>query len=257
MHKVSPVKAFSDNYIWLLEAENAPRALVVDPGDARPVVEALRQRQLELVAILITHHHADHVGGVQHLMDATGARVFGPTGESLPIDCERVSGGQKLKLDRLGLTFDVLDVPGHTSGHIAYHSAGMLFCGDTLFSAGCGRLFEGSAEQMLNSLDRLAALPGETRVFCAHEYTLANIRFAQAVEPGNGSLAVYRQKAEALSRQQLPTLPTTLDWELKVNPFLRVRKPTVWAAAQEYAGRPLTTAEEVFATVRRWKDGYQ
>lgn len=257
MHKVSPVKAFSDNYIWLVEAVDAPRALVVDPGDARPVLETLVHRQLELAAILVTHHHADHVGGVQHLMEATGAQVYGPVGENLPFECERVAGGQQLQLDRLGLTFEVLDVPGHTRGHIAYHASGMLFCGDTLFSAGCGRLFEGTAAQMLDSLDALAALPPDTRVYCAHEYTLSNLRFALAVEPANARLVEWNREAEALRLQDLPTLPTTLDLERQVNPFLRVRAPAVRQAAEAHAGHALQTATEVFATVRAWKDGFR
>jgi len=257
MHKVSPVRAFSDNYIWLLEAEDAPRALVVDPGDATPVLEVLERRHLELVAILVTHHHADHVGGVQRLVEVTGARVFGPVGERLPVECAKVSGGQRLKLDRLGLTFEVLDVPGHTSGHIAYHSPGMLFCGDTLFSAGCGRLFEGTAEQMLDSLDALAALPPETRVYCAHEYTLSNLRFARAVDPANIRLAQWSEEAEALRQQDLPTLPTTLGLELQVNPFLRVRSPAVRQAAESHVGCALQTATDVFAAVRAWKDGFR
>lgn len=257
MHQVSPLKAFSDNYIWLLEAGDAPRALVVDPGDADPVLEVLERRQLELVAILVTHHHADHVGGVQRLMEVTGARVFGPVGESLPVECERLSGGQRLVLDRLGLTFDVLDVPGHTRGHIAYHSPGMLFCGDTLFSVGCGRLFEGTAAQMLASLDTLAALPPDTRIYCAHEYTLSNLRFALAVDPANARLAQWNREAEALRLQSQPTLPTTLDLELQVNPFLRVRSAAVRQAAESHAGHPLPTATEVFAAVRSWKDGFR
>ncbi|MFZ9967354.1 MAG: hydroxyacylglutathione hydrolase [Steroidobacteraceae bacterium] len=257
MHTVSPVKAFSDNYIWLLEAKDAPRALVVDPGDAQPVLEVLKERELELVAILVTHHHADHVGGVQRLVEVTGARVFGPAGEALPIECERLSGGQRLQLDALGLTFEVLDVPGHTSGHIAYHSPGMLFCGDTLFSGGCGRLFEGTAAQMLASLDALAALPPDTRVYCAHEYTLSNLRFALAVDPANARLVEWNQEAEALRQRDLPTLPTTLELELKVNPFLRVRSPAVRQAAESHVGHGLQTATEVFAAVRAWKDGFR
>lgn len=257
MHKVSPVKAFSDNYIWLLEAMDAPRALVVDPGDAEPILEVLAQRQLELVAILVTHHHADHVGGVARLVESTGARTFGPAGEHLPIECERLSGGQQLQLDSLDLTFEIIDVPGHTRGHIAYHAAGMLFCGDTLFSAGCGRLFEGTAAQMLASLDALAALPPDTRVYCAHEYTLSNLRFAAAVEPDNSRLSQWRQAAEALRLKDLPTLPTTLELELQVNPFMRVRSAAVRAAAEAHAGHSLRTAEEVFATVRGWKDGFR
>jgi len=257
MHKVTPVKAFSDNYIWLLEAGDAPRALVVDPGDADPVLEVLERRQLELVAILVTHHHADHVGGVARLMEVTGAQAFGPVGESLPIDCQKLSGGQRLKLDRLGLAFEVIDVPGHTRGHIAYHAPGILFCGDTLFSAGCGRLFEGTAAQMLASLDALAALPPDTRVYCAHEYTLSNLRFAVTVDPGNPRLAQWNRDAQALRLRDLPTLPTTLELELQVNPFLRVRSPAVCESAEAHAGHPLPTAEEVFATVRAWKDGFR
>ncbi len=184
MLQVSPVRAFSDNYIWLIRAPADPgAAVVVDPGDDRPVEEALQQQGLRLGAILVTHHHADHVGGVVALVARHGAPVFGPAREKMPCAVQALDDGGTAALDHLGLQFSVMAVPGHTLGHIAYAGHGALFCGDTLFSAGCGRLFEGTAAQMLASLDRLAALPDDTQVYCAHEYTLSNLRFAAAVEP--------------------------------------------------------------------------
>jgi hydroxyacylglutathione hydrolase len=186
MLQVSPVRAFSDNYIWLIRAPADPgAAVVVDPGDDRPVEEALQQQGLRLGAILVTHHHADHVGGVVALVARHGAPVFGPAREKMPCAVQALDDGGTVALDHLGLQFSVMAVPGHTLGHIAYAGHGALFCGDTLFSAGCGRLFEGTPAQMLASLDRLATLPDDTRVYCAHEYTLSNLRFAAAVEPRN------------------------------------------------------------------------
>jgi hydroxyacylglutathione hydrolase len=231
MLQVSPVRAFSDNYIWLIRAPADPAAaVVVDPGDDRPVEQALQAQGLQLGAILVTHHHADHVGGVRALAARHGAPVFGPAREKMPCAVQALDDGGKASLENLGLEFDVLAVPGHTLGHIAYAGHGTLFCGDTLFSAGCGRLFEGTPAQMLDSLDRLAALPDATRVFCAHEYTLSNLKFAAVVEPGNGhvrdTLADVQQRRD---RDEI-TLPSTLGRERLINPFLRSREPAVRAA---------------------------
>lgn len=251
-----PLPAFDDNYIWMLH--DGHQALVVDPGDAQPVLQALQAHSLQLQAILVTHHHADHVGGVDELREATGARVHGPAGEDMPEPLQRHSEGDTLEL--LGLRFEVLDVPGHTAGHIAWYcsdprGAPLLFCGDTLFSGGCGRLFEGTPAQMLASLDKLAALPGHTRVCCAHEYTLGNLRFARAVEPGNTALQRYTQQCEALRAQQRPTLPSTLAVERDINPFLRTREPAVVQAVT-----PRAQAHDeagIFAALRLWKNEFR
>ena len=258
MLEVSPVRAFSDNYLWLVRTPGDPAgAVVVDPGDARPVQVALEEQGLQLRAILVTHHHPDHVGGVRALAERYLAEVFGPAREKLPCEFRPLEGSAVVSLPGLGLEFDVMDVPGHTLGHIAYHGHGALFCGDTLFSAGCGRLFEGTPAQMLDSLDRIAALPDETLVYCAHEYTLGNLRFAAAVEPGNADVLETLDAVQALRSRDAITLPTTLDRERRINPFLRCREPAVRAAAEAHAGRPLASASDVFAVVRGWKDGFR
>ena len=256
--KLIPLPAFSDNYLWLWH--DGQSAVVVDPGDAGPVREALLQHQLSLVAILVTHHHADHVGGVAELRAATGATVYGPAGEALPEPSHPCQQGDVLHL--LGQSVHVMDVPGHTAGHVAYwlpNAPGgpVLFCGDTLFSAGCGRVFEGTPAQMLASLDRLAALPADTRVCCAHEYTLSNLRFAQAVEPDNARLAAYTLACQALRDQHQPTLPTPLGQELEINPFLRSRQNTVRTAAARHAGAAATNDAEAFAQLREWKNQFK
>ncbi|MDO9165283.1 MAG: hydroxyacylglutathione hydrolase [Rhodoferax sp.] len=255
--KLIPLPAFSDNYIWMLH--DGHQALVVDPGDAQPVLEALQRLSVRLEAILVTHHHPDHTGGVNALREATGAKVFGPAREVMPEPLTRLAGGNQLQ--SLGLTFDVIDVPGHTAGHIAYFCANvdeapLLFCGDTLFSGGCGRLFEGSPAQMLASLDTLAALPDATRVCCTHEYTLSNLKFASAVDPTNEALADYAAKAQSLRARQQPTLPSTILMERQINPFLRTRQATIIQAAKAFDA---TASDEVsiFAALRQWKNEYQ
>jgi hydroxyacylglutathione hydrolase len=250
--------AFTDNYIWMLH--DGHQALVVDPGDSVPVVEALNRLGLRLTGILVTHHHADHVGGLAALHSRLEGPIWGPAGEAIGVDCVRMAGGQHLSW--AGLEFSVLDVPGHTAGHVAYflpaHDAEtpVLFCGDTLFSGGCGRLFEGTPSQMYHSLQSLAALPGSTRVCCAHEYTLSNLRFALAVEPGNQALQRYAEHCTALRARSLPTLPATLATELQINPFLRCDQAVVIRAAQQRD--PLVAAPDaVLGCLRQWKNQYQ
>lgn len=258
MLDVRPIPAFQDNYIWMIRGAADARAVaVVDPGDAAPVLAALEAEGLRLAAILATHHHRDHVGGVAELVAATGARAVGPAHERVPLAVEPLAGGAATRLPELGLRFEVIDVPGHTAGHIAFAGHGALFCGDTLFSAGCGRLFEGTAAQMLASLDALARLPDETRVFCGHEYTEANLRFAASLEPGNSAIMDYVKKAGRWRAEGLPTLPSTIGLEKRVNPFLRIRHEDVKSSAERHAGRPLPTPVEVFAEIRNWKDTFR
>ena len=256
---MTPLPAFADNYIWLLEHQR--RVLAVDPGDGQAVLQWLAQEgDLQLDTILVTHHHADHTGGLAQLVQATSARVFGPALEKLPVTHTAVTQGEHITWGPL--QWQVLEVPGHTAGHVAYwgQMAGQspwLFCGDTLFSGGCGRLFEGTAAQMLDSLDRLAALPGDTQVCCAHEYTLSNLRFALAVEPENASLRQYEQHCQQLRLHNKPTLPSLLNTELAINPFLRCRIPAVREAAVRFAGQPLIDDTQVFAQLREWKNQFK
>jgi hydroxyacylglutathione hydrolase len=254
MH-LHPLPAFTDNYIWILH--DGARAVVVDPGESAGVQTYLADHRLALDTILITHHHGDHTGGVAALREATGARVIGPVREAMPEPLQRVAGGETIEV--LSQTFEVIDVPGHTAGHIAFYAkevAGLplLFCGDTLFSAGCGRLFEGTPAQMLDSLTRLAALPAATRVCCTHEYTLSNLRFAQTVEPGNAALTQYRQWCDQQRAQNLPTLPSTIGLEQAVNPFLRAHQPSLAAAAQTHNPACGNDPLAVFAALREWKN---
>jgi len=255
MLNVTSVNAFKDNYIWLIQDAEMRYAAVVDPGDARPVLLALEQNDIVPIAILITHHHGDHVGGVRQLLQRwPGLPVFGPAGEAIPGITRRLAEGDTVTLPELGVQFRVLDVPGHTAGHIAYFGEGALFCGDTLFANGCGRLFEGTPQQMHASLSKIAAMPGDTLIYCAHEYTLDNIAFAKWVEPHNTDLW-QRERDDSLRREQgMPTVPSRLDLELRTNPFLRFGAPDVIHAAERFAGHALNGGAEVFGMVRYWKD---
>jgi hydroxyacylglutathione hydrolase len=255
--KLIPIPAFADNYIWMLHHER--QALVVDPGDSKAVLDALQRCRVQLEAILVTHHHADHTGGVDALRRSTGAKVFGPALEAIPEPVSRLTGGDQMQT--LGLTFKVIDVPGHTAGHIAYYcaevdGAPLLFCGDTLFSGGCGRLFEGSPAQMLASLSALASLPDATRVCCAHEYTMSNLKFACAVDPANEALASYTSAAQALRANQQPTLPSSILLERQINPFLRTGQPAVIQAAQSFDASAHDEVR-IFAALREWKNQFR
>ncbi len=251
------IPAFADNYLWLIH--DGVQAAVVDPGDAAPVLAALDAHKLSLAAILLTHHHADHVGGVASLLRRYKVPVFGPAGEAIEGITIPLSEGDAATIPELELAMTVLDVPGHTRGHIAYVAPeqGWLFCGDTLFAGGCGRLFEGSPAQMADSLGKLAALPDATEVYCAHEYTLSNLRFAAEIEPENDALTARIQSEQAKRDQGRPTLPSTIGLEKSTNPFLRYREPAI-AARLISAGR-LSTREPIaaFAALREWKNSYR
>jgi hydroxyacylglutathione hydrolase len=251
--------AFTDNYIWMFH--DGRQALVVDPGDAAPVTQALNAQGLELAGILVTHHHGDHTGGVDALRPRLTGRVFGPANENIPEPYERLRHGDRC--EGLGLRFEVIDVPGHTSGHIAYYcddagpgQAPILFCGDTLFSAGCGRLFEGTAEQMHRSLQRLAALPGRTRVCCGHEYTLSNLRFAHCAEAGNAAIERHSHWCQAQRQRGMPTLPSSIEREREINPFLRCTVPAVVQSARAH-GASSEEEPAVFAALRQWKNEFK
>lgn len=256
--RLRPLPAFSDNYIWTLAHDNG-RALVVDPGEAGPVLQAAAEG-LRPEAVLLTHHHSDHVGGVGELLHSwPDLRVVAPDDERITTATERVGDGAIV--EAIGRRFRVLSIPGHTRSHIAFVSApedeDLVFCGDTLFSLGCGRMFEGTPTQMLASLDRLASLPDSTRICCGHEYTLANAAFARICEPGNPALEWRTQQAEAQRGAGLPTLPSTLADERAANPFLRVDAPEVRASIARRLGHAPTDRVEVFAELRRWKDGFR
>lgn len=257
MIKIDALPAFSDNYIWLLQDLENRRCAVVDPGDAAPVLAWLEAHpDWQLSDILVTHHHYDHVDGIARLKARTGTRVTGPAKEQIPgRDLALVEGGV---VEVLGHDFKVFEVPGHTLGHIAYFQPEQhwLFCGDTLFAAGCGRLFEGSPEQMYDSLERLAALPGQTLVFCTHEYTLSNLRFAQAVEPDNRQIAERLEQVSAWRAAGRISLPSNLALERATNPFLRTDQATVRAGLDAHFGPSKRSPGEVFAGLRAWKDSF-
>jgi hydroxyacylglutathione hydrolase len=250
--EVVPVSAFKDNYVWTLR--RGRQAAVVDPGEAGPVLDYLARENLSLAAILATHHHADHVGGIAELRRKYDVPVYGPRGEPIATLTHPVSEGDEVSLPELGVTFSVLDIPGHTRAHIAYYGAGALFCGDTLFACGCGRLFEGTAQQMYSSLQKLLSLPDDTKVYCGHEYTLANIGFARAVEPGNAALAKREGRDREKRAAGKPTLPSTLGEEKATNPFLRCREPAVVDSVNKYLGARVADPVQVFAAIREWKN---
>lgn len=250
-----PLPAFTDNYIWMLV--RGGECAVVDPGDARPVQAALAARGLRLAAILLTHHHLDHVGGVAALTADRPIPIYGPRGEAAKIRGLTVALGEGDEVEVLGGRWRVMEIPGHTLGHIAYAGDDTLFCGDTMFSAGCGRLFEGTPAQMHGSLSRLAALPAHLRVCCGHEYTAANLAFAEAVEPQRAEVREYAEFVARLRHAEQPSLPSTIEIERRVNPFLRAADPAVRAAAESWAGAPLAGPVQVFAALRRWKDGFK
>lgn len=253
--QVTPVRAFSDNYIWCIHDDD--NVVVVDPGDADPVLAFLKERGLTLTAILITHHHHDHTGGITKLISTRpDIPVIGPQGGHIRGVSKSVREGDDITLAPFDLTFKVIEVPGHTLDHIAFYGHNVLFCGDTLFNGGCGRLFEGTAQQMLTSLDKLKHLPGTTAVYCAHEYTSANLEFAAAVEPDNKAISEYQSVVKSLREDDEPTVPCALSMQLDINPFMRTQHDSVAQSACYKSDEPLTDEVSVFAAIREWKDNF-
>lgn len=255
--QVSAIPAFADNYLWLVH--DGRHAIVVDPGDAAPVEAALSSGQLTLAAILLTHHHGDHAGGVAELIRQRDIPVFGPARENIAGVTHRLAEGDAVQLDKPAITLGVLDVPGHTAGHIAYvdHDHGWLFCGDTLFAGGCGRLFEGTPEQMTKSLGKLAALPDAMKVYCAHEYTVSNLRFAVAAEPDNSAVAERLSQAQAARARGERTVPSTVGEEKQTNPFLRYREPGIVQTLRSQAHLDSDDPVAAFAALREWKNSFR
>ncbi len=261
MLEITPIKAFNDNYLWLFRQPGSRQAAIVDPGDAKPVLAYLQEQGLHLVAILITHHHGDHIGGVNELLAHYQVPVYGPASQKIPQVTEVLRDGDEVAV--CGATFRVLEIPGHTLDHIAYCStqpqyrdSPVLFCGDTLFAGGCGRVFEGTHAMMHASLQKLAALDPATHFFCAHEYTLSNLKFAQAVSPEDYALMARVREEQSKRLQDQPTVPATIGLELKTNPFLRCGDEAIVRAAEQELGRKLSTSDKVFGAIREWKDRF-
>lgn len=253
--RVTPILAFHDNYIWAIHDEQ--HLIVVDPGDAKPVLDFIANHQLQLTAIFITHHHHDHVGGIKDLVaHQPQAKVYGPSKEQIPGLSQSLQQGDKLSLNQPNCEFQILDIPGHTLGHIAYVGSLGLFCGDTLFHAGCGRLFEGSPEQMQNSLTKLKQLPETTLVYCAHEYTESNLNFAQVVEPDNSDLIEVIKKVKQLRDLKQPSLPSSIQEQKKINPFLRCHSNTLKNNVERWCQKHCQSPLDVFTQLRRWKDQF-
>lgn len=250
--QIGAIKAFTDNYIWAVH--DGRHCVIVDPGEAAGTLDFLERHDLVLCGLLLTHHHDDHIGGVAGIRARHPVPAWGPDDARMPADLNKVVEHDEIIIEKPGLTFDVIETPGHTTSHIAFHGHGLLFCGDTLFSAGCGRLFEGTPAQMQQSIDKLAALPEATRVFCGHEYTEANCNFARKVEPGNSALVERCDQVAELRTRDRITLPSTIGAEKTFNPFMRTRESAVVEAAQRREPGSATAPASVFGVIRRWKD---
>jgi len=257
MLTIDPIPAFTDNYIWIIHDQT--HAVIVDPGTASPVIEYLRSRKLQLIAILVTHHHADHTHGIRDLLQSFNVPVYGPRNEDIPHITHPLREEDHVYLNQLSLNLTVLDTPGHTKGHIAYYASrptNMVFCGDTLFSCGCGKMFEGTAQQFYHSLQKLSQLPDETLVYCTHEYTCNNIRFAKEVDPGNSMLLSFEKKVQELRNHNFPTIPTTLALEKSVNPFLRCDQLAIIKSVQAHFQQSTLDPVTIFALLREWKNTF-
>lgn len=255
--RVQPILAFKDNYIWVLINGETNHCIVVDPGEAKPVLVFLKRLKLTLDAILITHHHWDHTNGIKGILKECSVPVFGPAKEKIIGVSDPVEEGVCVEFTDWPISFNVIAIPGHTLGHVAYYGGGLLFCGDTLFSAGCGRLFEGTAEQMLDSLAKLLKLPDETLIYCGHEYTLSNLHFAQTIEPGNPHVKERLEKIRELRQKNLPSLPALLGKERVINPFLRCENPEIVSRLEKHRGRKFDSSAELFAYIRQWKNNFK
>ena len=256
MLNIQAIPALNDNYIWFIEDTDTRRVLIVDPGDAEPAINAIKQQQLIPAALLITHHHHDHIDGINQLVELYDIPVYGPKIATIPSVTHPLTANDTLIIDSTFPAITILDISGHTAVHIAFLFDDCLFCGDTLFGAGCGRLLGGTAEQLFHSLQKIAQLPTRTQIYCAHEYTQANLYFAQVVEPDNPDIQQRILDTATLRQQGKPSLPSTLALELATNPFLRGDQPTVIQAAESFSGKQLTTAVEVFTELRLWKDHF-
>lgn len=259
--QVSMIKAFSDNYIWAISSASNNALAIVDPGDADVCITFIEENQKQLTAILITHHHPDHIGGIKKLVqycqdNGWPLTIYGPENENIPHCDVKLNENSTVELTDLAITFSIIDLPGHTNGHIAYLAQDNLFCGDTLFSGGCGRLFEGTPEQMLSSLGKLAALPEKTHIYCAHEYTRANLDFALTVEPCNSELVYYYNQVLNKRAQDIATIPSSILQEKKINPFLRCHRESLMASASEFSGETITDSLSAFTVIRAWKDNF-
>lgn len=254
MLNIVPIPAFADNYIWTCYKDQY--AIVVDPGDAVPVIHFLEKNKLTLIAILVTHHHHDHIDGIQQLVELYNTPVYGPRHEKIPCMTHPLGEGDAVKFDLVNFYAHVIDIPGHTKGHIAYLWDGGMFCGDTLFTCGCGKIFDGTPEQLHHSLQRLSSLPEETLVYCTHEYTEYNTPFALKCEPGNSALRQRVVDSEILREQNKPTVPSTLRLEKATNPFLRCKEPEIIQHIEYHLGAKLPEGDEqaAFVALRKWRD---
>ncbi|GAA6206507.1 hydroxyacylglutathione hydrolase [Thalassotalea sp. SU-HH00458] len=260
-HIISPIKAFKDNYIWTITSKSSEHLVLVDPGDAKVCIEYIEKHNKTLTAILITHHHADHIGGIEELHQYCQNKqwplaIYTPLQENIPFATQKLQQGDTVELPNIDLIFNVIDLPGHTLGHIAYYADDILFCGDTLFSGGCGRIFEGTPQQMHTSLNRLSELPERTRVYCTHEYTLANLTFALTVDPTNIELIHYYNQVKSIRAEDKITLPSSILREKQINPFLRCHDEKIRESVEEYFERTMHSTLETFTNLRGWKDNF-
>lgn len=252
--EIIPIPILRDNYVWIVIHKESRQALIIDPGEAQAVIDYVEDNNLTPSAILITHHHWDHTNGLQGLVDRYDVPVFGSECSPNQLITHQVSGNNTVQINEFFPEYKVISIPGHTLDHVAYYAGDVLFCGDTLFAAGCGRVFEGTAEQLYSSLQALAALPSDTKIYCAHEYTLSNLRFAEAVEPNNSDIKMRIKKVKLMRDQHLPTLPSILSEEMLTNPFLRCHISSVMRSAEQQTGYALKNPVEVFSALREWKN---
>ncbi len=254
MIHIQLINALSDNYIACIINSTNKYCVIVDPGEADPAFNFLNEHQLHLSAILITHHHWDHINGIEKLLEKFDIPVYGPSKEPVNGMTHHLNDNDKITLEAIGITLKIMHIPGHTLGHIAYYNDQFIFTGDTLFSAGCGRIFEGTVDQMYHSLSKIASLDEKTLVYCGHEYTASNLKFAQLVEPENSDIQKRLEEVSTLRQQNLPTVPSTLALEKLTNPFLRCTFPSVKKSAEKYSRKSLATPQEVLAVLRHWKN---